>query len=400
MSLRPPGGQAETSVPFWAVALMGLIQSTAANALGVGVPLAIVWLGGAPFVLGLAFTAWAAGRSVMGFVAGQHFDAGGARATLVLSFLVTAAVAALYAVVRAPDLFILMRLCQGLGAGLYWTAILSLAGHSAAPPLRLRRLAGFNNAVAIGGILGSLLGGWAIAPLGGSAPMWGAMVLNLALAGLALLLVPVRRRVQAPPRPAPFGLQGAAVGASLTAAAAQLPNLLTNAGLPLLLVHRGLGGGALGIENALMVGGALLGQSLYTRYAAWGSTRAGTLAVYVVGVAALVAVGSGTEVWLLLGLAALGSVVRLLAVVWVSTVQSIAEPSQVGRATGLTRSSSDILSALTYPLVGLAEESLAATVAAMALVFAASGALLVTAPTRRWFGTETAAPERLAETGG
>lgn len=385
MTVRPREGLPSDALPFAALLAIGFLQAAAANALGVGVPMQIVRLGGTPFVLGLAFTAWAAGRSLMGFCAGQRFDSAGGRWTLVAGFSITAIVALLYALARNPDLFVLMRLGQGMGAGLYWTAILSLVGESAQGPERLRRLATFNNLVAVGGIAGSLLGGWAIGGLGRSAPMWGGMVLAVILAALTLISVPARPAHAACAPRAAGRMRRAAISASLLAAASQLPSLLTNAGLPLLLTHRGLGGAALGIENALMVGGALIGQTLYTRYSAWGSTRRGTLLLYMVGAMALLAIGVGTGTWLLLAIAVLGSAVRLLGVVWMYTVQSVAGGEGVGRATGLTRSSGDVLSALAYPMVGVAEQSLGITVALLAAVFAASAAFVSGRGGQRWF---------------
>lgn len=396
MSPRQREGLPAGTLPFTALLLMGFLQAAAANALGVGVPLEIVRLGGAPFVLGLTFTAWAAGRSLTGYIAGQRFDSVGGRATLCTSFTATAVLALLYALTRTPALFVLIRLGQGMAAGLYWTAILALVGESAQGAERLRRLATFNNLVAIGGILGSLLGGGAIGWFGRSAPMWGAMMLSLILAALALRTVPERQVPSARGPQTMTRMRGAAVGASLLAAASQLPSILTNAGLPLLLEQRGLGGMVLGIENALMVAGSLAGQTLYTRYPSWGSTRAGTLLLYLIGAVSLAVVGIGTGPWLLVAIAALGSAVRLLGVVWMNTVQSVAGTDQVGRATGLTRTSGDVLSALTYPMVGVAEQSLETTVAVLTAVLAASAAVVTGGGGRRWFPPHRCANAKMA----
>lgn len=392
----PQREQGRAAPPFAALALIGFLQAMAANAIGVGVPLQIVHLGGAPVVLGLAFTTWAAGRSLMGVVAGRRFDLLGGRSSLLMSFAATAIVTAVYATTRLPWLFVLMRLFQGLGAGLYWTAILAIVGDLGEGSARLRRLATFNNMVAVGGILGSLLGGWAIGAISRSAPMWCAMLLFAILTLVVLRIVPRGSHAHGETTRLPLGVRGAAVGASLVAAASQLPSLLTNAGLPLLLVQHGLGGRALGTENALMVAGALLGQALYTRYAAWGSTRQGTVFLYLLGAIALAAVGFGSGAILLLAIAVLGSSVKLLSIVWINTVQAVAGPGQVGRATGLTRSSSDLLSALTYPLVGVAEESLAITVAILLTVFAGSVTLMKGSSGKRWFGAGVAQTAKVA----
>lgn len=370
---------------LWFIAGIGALQALVAYLMIVAVPLTIVRLGGGAYVVGMGFTAWAVGRSVMGYVSGRQFDRIGARRGIVWGFILFAVAALGYAVAGNPWVLVAARLVQGVGAGRYWAGMLSLAGGSSAGAPRIRRLTVFSALVAVGGMTGAVAGGWLMGN--------GVDAVMGVAGGLSLTLAVVSRWLPAGggPRPSPgmgWALLRGPVGVlSLFTALSQLPMLLASAGLPLILLSVGFGAPAIGVENALIVGGVLVGQFVLFRFPGWaGSVRAlyslyGTVAA---GLLILVAVRSSFTV--MVALVLVGTGVQLLATVWTNAVQTAAGSGQVGGATGLMRSASDLLNASAYPLVGVADAYLPETSFTLALLLGVSVASLASRRTAHWWG--------------
>lgn len=381
--------RAEDGSPSWLIiGTIGVVQAFVAYLMLVGVPLTIVHLGGTAVVVGLSFTAWAAGRSVMGYFAGVSYDRVGARTGLVVGFLIFACAGTLYGLAATPWLLVAARLCQGIGAGIYWAAILAVAGGRQSGRVRVRRLSLFSGLVAAGGIMGSVAGGWMMAA-GMARLMELAVTLSLLLAALAAWKIPSRVAGSAPVSLLPIRrLAGSTVGAlSGLAAVSQLPLLLATAGLPLLLLSVGLGAGAIGVENALIVAAALLGQFVLFRFSTWAASRRALYALYAVAGTALAALAvSRAPMVIMVALAAIGMAAQLLATLWTSAVQSAAPSSHIGGATGFMRASSDLLTAATYPMVGLAEAYLPEAAITMILIMGGSAGLVAISKLTVWSG--------------
>lgn len=375
--------------PFWLVALIGFLQSVLAYLMIVGVPLRIVQLGGSPAVVGLSFTAWAVGRAVTGYLGGRRYDRVGPRAVLVASFCLFGLAAALYGLGPTAWIVVLGRLAQGIGAGLYWAGILAAVGEAASGSARMRRLSAFSSMVALGGILGAVLGGWL---MGGG----GIIRLMVVAAGLAALLVllagvlPGRSRAGRTPSDAVGrSMATRSVGLlSVLGAVSQLPAVLANAGLPLLLLSVGLGARAIGVENALIVAGVLIGQGLLMRYAGRASALRMLPPVYAVAAGALGLLALGYTAWaVLVGLAVLGAAVQVLATLWVSTVQSAVAENHIGAATGFMRASSDVLTAACYPLVGVAVDFRTDAGVGLALLLGLLAAVVASRSMHAWYAS-------------
>lgn len=396
----PDGGEERAGTdpvwtgPFLTLLAVGFGQALGANLLDVGFPLTLLHLGGAAYVLGLSYTAWAVTRSLSGYVAGRDLDRGpGSRLALGLGLFVVASV--LYAVAPGPWWVVVGRLAQGLGAGLYWSEILVRAGDTPDPRRRMRRLALFNAAVALGGVGGALLGALAVAGGVPQTPSWLAAVL---LAGLAVYALrfrpapgpgsfgrgPIGRRVRAggtrpdpgravsgsgtgvaPVLSTPRSPGTLALGLGVLLGLSQLSNLFTGVGLPLLLRDHHLPGSLLGLENAVIVGLTLVGQALLAGLAgADPRPRIRALsAMIVLTLAALVAFHHVTFV-LLGSVGLLAAEVALLGVVWLHAAQ-VASGGRVGIATGTVRAVSDAIGAASFPLVGVAEGALGVVAAIM-----------------------------------
>jgi len=381
--------------PSWAtLGSIAVLQASVAYLMLVGVPLTIVHLGGGAVLVGLSFTAWAAGRSVMGYWSGRNYDRVGARAGLVASFVVFAAASALYGAAATPWLLVLARLCQGIGAGMYWAAILAVAGGTQSGAPRMRRLSLFNALVAAGGILGSVTGGWLMA-LGMARVMELAVLLSLILVVLAATKIPSRvPTAERTPLLPLGGIMKTPVGTvSALAALSQVPILFASAGLPLILLSVGLGAEAIGVENALIVGGTLVGQVMLFRLSQWAVSRQALYALYLLMTAALLALAVSRAPVVIMGaLALIGLAAALLATLWTSAVQSAVPHHHIGGATGFMRASSDLVLGATYPLVGLADAYVPEAAGAMILLLGASVAIIGAGKVPLW----ATRPRRLA----
>jgi MFS family permease len=364
------------------VAAVGFTQATVAYMMAVAIPLTILRLGGAAYVVGLGMTAWALGRSVMGLWGGRQYDRIGGRRGLTLGFALFAAAAVGYAIAPTPAVLVLVRLVQGVGAGLYWSVMLSVAGGTQMAATRLRRLSVFNALVSVGGIVGSLLGGWLMA-FGIHVNMGVAAVLCVGLVAVAVRIpqggsAPASRPAAHPAGPSAGPLSsGRLARTALIVACSQLPAILSVGALPVLLVRAGLSAQIIGVEYAVIVGGTLLGQAwLFARAHSLSSRRA-LHALYVLLAAGLtVFLAFSGVAALMVELAVVGISVQLLATVWVNEVQIAAGQGRVGSATGVVRATSDFLSAATFPLVGVVEEYLAAAAGLLLAIVAASGVVV------------------------
>lgn len=346
------------------VALIAAGQAFIAVMMGVDTPLAIVKMGATPFVLGVAYSAWAIGRASTGLVAGYLFDRGSGKQGLLLSFGLLSAVALGYSMLLGPWMMVLLRLFQGASAGIYWTSILSLVGHNVPPIERVRRFAIFNGCVAIGGMAGGISGGWLVSTQGFQLPFWVGGVMALGMVALvAIFLINVRVPHRAKPN-----LFGHTVDVSevwpisILGGVSQIPSFLSNAALPLELIRYGLGASALGIENAALVLGNLLGQWVIFHHPGFIYRKASILGLYGVGIIAILGTSDAPNGWtMMVFLALLGTMVNLYSVVWTATIQTQGSDTDTGRATGILRTTGDTMSAASYPLIGWAEHEPGAT---------------------------------------
>lgn len=344
-----------------AICLIAMCQSFIALLMGVDTPLAIVKMGANPVVLGLAYSAWAIGRAGTGIVAGYWFDKGGAKAGLLVSFSLLAAVAFGYGLLWGPWSMVVLRLLQGASAGIYWTSALALTGYHIPPTRRARRMALFNACVAIGGMGGSLAGGWMVATEGFRPPFWVATILAMMTGGAVIVLLPRWHRISADPilvsRRTPKLWPISIVGGL-----SQLPSFLSNAALPLELLRFHLGARALGTENAILVLGNLIGQWSIFRHPTAIYRRLPIMALYGLGIVGVLGTIQASRGWIMMGfLAIVGTMVNLYSVVWTAAVQQQDNANETGRATGILRTTSDTMSAASYPLIGWAWEDPAMT---------------------------------------
>jgi len=395
-----PLAPAARSPRFGVVAVIGLLQSVLVYLMLVGVPLRIVRLGGGPIMVGLAFTAWAIGRSVTGYLGGQRYDRVGPRTVLVVSFCLFGLSTALYGWGTSAWVLVVGRLAQGVGAGLYWAGILATVGESATGPERMRRLSVFSSSVALGGIIGAVAGGW-LMDGGISRVMVVAAILAATLVALAWHLPDRRPSVRTEWSSSLGDVVRGPIGVlSLLAAVSQLPTVLTSAGLPILLLSIGLGAHTIGMENALIVAGVLGGQAVLIRMARR-STALGMLpAAYAVAATTLLALAVSHAPWLVCAsLAVLGASVQVLATLWVNAVQSAVSEDRIGAATGFMRASSDFMTAASYPLVGIAVHARAVFGLILAAVLGLSAYVLGHPLVRGWYGSLRYSERMLASDG-
>ena len=364
----------------------------------------LLHLGGAAYVLGLSYTAWAVTRSVAGYVAGRGVDrAPGSRLSVGFALFVLAAL--VYGL--APNAWWIVggRLAQGLGAGVYWSEILVRAGETRDARQRMRRLALFNAAVALGGIAGAVAGAATVARGTWGRPNWLAAGVLFALMVYALRFRRVppisdpSSEIAASSGPVPREADGAikawsekgperrpvdssritprfALGIGMLLALSQLPNLFTGVGLPLFLRDHGLPGSLLGLENAAIVGTTLLGQLLLARFsAADPRPRIRILSVGIIATLAALVLGHEVTFVLLAAIVVLAAEVALLGAVWVHAAQ-VGAGGNVGTVTGTVRAVSDAISAASFPLVGVAEEALGVAATVMAVLVAAASGLV------------------------
>ena len=337
------------------VVIIGAGQAFIALMMGVDTPLAIVKMGASPVVLGVAYSAWAIGRAGTGLLAGYLFDRGGGKTGLLLSFGLLALVSFGYGLLIGPWDMVCLRLLQGASAGIYWTSMLALVGYNVPLVNRVQRFAIFNGSVAMGGMGGGLIGGWMVSTLGFQMPFWLGTVMALALGILIALFVPYRhmasrgaaRRFDHPQRM--LGLWSVSVVGGLS----QVPSFLSNAALPLELIRYHLGASALGVENAALVLGNLVGQIVIFRHPDIIYRRNYILGLYGIGIITVLGTTEAPSGWSMMAfLALLGSMVNLYSVVWTATVQNYGPESDTGRATGILRTTGDAMSAASYPLIG------------------------------------------------
>ncbi len=340
------------------VVIIGAGQAFIALMMGVDTPLAIVKMGASPMVLGIAYSAWAIGRAGTGLFAGYLFDRDGGKTGLLMSFGLLALVSFGYGLLIGPWDMVFLRLLQGASAGIYWTSMLALVGHNVPPANRVRRLAIFNGSVAIGGMGGGVIGGWMVSAHGFQMPFWLGTLIALALGILVALLVPCRhtasngatRHFDHPQRM--FGIWSVSIVGGLS----QVPSFLSNAALPLELIRYHLGASALGIENAALVLGNLVGQIVIFRHPDVIYRRNYILGLYGIGIVTVLGTTDAPSGWIMMAfLALLGSMVNLYSVVWTATVQKHGSESDTGRATGILRTTGDAMSAASYPLIGWAQ---------------------------------------------
>ena len=339
------------------VVIIGVGQAFIALMMGVDTPLAIVKMGASPMVLGIAYSAWAIGRAGTGLFAGYLFDRDGGKTGLLMSFGLLALVSFGYGLLIGPWDMVFLRLLQGASAGIYWTSMLALVGHNVPPANRVRRLAIFNGSVAIGGMGGGVIGGWMVSAHGFQMPFWLGTMIALALGILVALLVPCRRtasngatstrRFDHPQRM--FGIWSVSIVGGLS----QVPSFLSNAALPLELIRYHLGASALGVENAALVLGNLVGQIVIFRHPDVIYRRNYILGLYGIGIVTVLGTTDAPSGWSMMAfLALLGSMVNLYSVVWTATVQKHGSEGDTGRATGILRTTGDAMSAASYPLIG------------------------------------------------
>ncbi len=347
-------------------------QAFIAVMMGVDTPLAIMQMDATPFVLGAAYSAWALGRAGSGFLAGTVFDRRGAKGGLLLSFGLLAVVASGYSLLLGPWVMVFLRLLQGMSAGIYWTSILSLVGQRVSPTRRVQRLATFNIAVALGGIGGGVVGGWLVAGVGYRVPFWIAVLLALTLAVVTALVVHnAPNPVRTSPLPRRFVMTAGIGAISVFGGLSQLPSVLSNAALPLELLRYGRGASALGIENAALVFGNLVGQWGMYRYPQLAQRKTALIALYGIGILAVAGTAVASNSWLLMAaLVLVGTMVNLYSIIWTAAIQRQSGAQDVGRATGLLRSTGDAMSAASYPLVGVAAHDPGETGLALTLVLA------------------------------
>ncbi len=343
------------------IGLIAAFQSFIALFMGVDTPLAIVKMGASPTILGLAYSAWAIGRAGTGILAGYWFDRHGAKASLLLSFILLAIVAFGYGLLWGPWSMVVLRLLQGASAGIYWTSALALIGYQVSPKNRARRMALFNACVAVGGMAGGLAGGWMVASWGFRLPFWVASILGLMTAVLVKVSVPGRHVAPVKVAPSPVPAQNL-WPLSIVGGLSQLPSFLSNAALPLELLRFHLGAWALGLENAGLVLGNLIGQWSIFRYPTVIYRRIPVMFLYFLGIIAALGTVRASNGWEMMAfLAVVGTMVNLYAVVWTAAVQQRDRANDTGRATGILRTTGDAMSAASYPLIGWVEADAAAT---------------------------------------
>ncbi len=340
------------------VAVIAAGQSFVALMIGVDTPLAIVNSGAGPMVLGIAYSTWAIGRAGTGLLAGYWFDRRGPKTGLLVSFGVLAAVSFGYGLLLGPWSMVGLRLLQGASAGVYWTSMLALVGYNVPSGHRVRRLAVFNGCVAVGGMGGAVIGGWMVAREGFRMPFWTGSLIALALGGLVLLFLPqtltsTPRSIH--PAQSPPGLS-AIWPLSVVGGLSQVPSFLSNAALPLELLRYHLGATALGIENAVLVLGNLMGQWTIFRHPQIILGKLSIMVLYGMGILAVLGTTDAVSGWnMMMCLAVIGTMVNLYSVVWTAAVQQREKSNDTGRATGILRATSDTMSAASYPLIGWAE---------------------------------------------
>ncbi len=341
---------------YWAMGVAAG-QSFIAIMMGVDTPLAMMKLGASPVILGISYSAWAIGRAGTGMLAGYLFDQYGGKRGILVSFGMLAMVAWGYGMLLGPEAMVGLRFCQGAAAGIYWTSMLAMVGHNVQPVHRVRRLAVFNGAVALGGIAGGLIGGWLVSQGGFHAPFTLAFAMALGILVMVWWTFPqsvsIRRSKQRAHRVQGSGVMTTSVLGGLS----QVPSLLSNAAAPLELARFGLGATVFGMESAALVFGNLLGQILIFRKPALIVKKSGTSLLYGVGIVAILGISYAPDGWVLVAmLALLGSMVSIYSVVWTAAIQARVVDGETGRATGSLRMTGDAMSAASFPLVGWVEQ--------------------------------------------
>lgn len=331
-------------------------QSFIAIMMGVDTPLAILKMGASAMMLGLTYSAWALGRAGTGLVAGYLFDQSGGKRGLLLSFGMLGLVAWGYSLLAGPWIMAILRLFQGASAGIYWTSVLAIIGHNVPPAHRVRRLAVFNGAVALGGMAGGMAGGWLVSTEGFAVPFQLGGIVAVGLFAVVALFLPGDRRSQRINLSLPVQLSPKIAAMSILGGLSQVPSFLSNAAAPLELMRFGMGAGIFGIENAALVFGNLLGQGVIFRKPALVFRKSGTLFLYALGICAVLGISYAPSGWILVGmLALLGSLISIYGVLWTAAIQARAATKDTGKVTGALRTTGDTMSAASYPLIGWAE---------------------------------------------
>ncbi|NLW16828.1 MAG: MFS transporter [Firmicutes bacterium] len=106
-------------------------------------------LGGSELLVGISFAWFSLVRGLTSLCCGQITDRLGRSSLLSLSLAGFGAASLAYAVAQNPVQIAILRVVQGLAAGLYWVVILCMVADASGPDERLQNMTIFNIYIAI-----------------------------------------------------------------------------------------------------------------------------------------------------------------------------------------------------------------------------------------------------------